>query len=156
MTLQSVAAIGVCILLGACAANPTAPRATTADDMVASARAEITEISVAEASAQVDGAVVVDVREPAEYESGHVPGAVNVPRGTLEWRIENVPALKDLAPDARREQPILLYCRSGARAALATQTLQRLGYSDVRSIAGGYRAWTEEGLPTSEDAQEQK
>lgn len=128
------------LLLGACAASQ-APM--TADELLAQARSEIREIDAAEARERVDDSIVIDVREPEEYEDGHIPGAVNVPRGTLEWRIERIDALESLSYEERREQPILVYCRSGARSALATQTLQRLGFKDVRSIAGGYRDWSE-------------
>ncbi|HLL85718.1 MAG TPA: rhodanese-like domain-containing protein, partial [Thermoleophilaceae bacterium] len=74
--------------------------------------------------------VVVDVREQHEFEEGHIPGAVHVPRGHLESRIEGA------APD--RSQPVVLYCASGNRSALAADTLERLlGYENVESMTGG-------------------
>jgi sulfur-carrier protein adenylyltransferase/sulfurtransferase len=82
--------------------------------------------------------VVVDVREQHEFEEGHIPGAVHVPRGYLESRIEGA------APD--RSQPVVLYCASGSRSALAADTLERLlGYQDVASMAGGITLWKDRG-----------
>src|SRR5437868_4411049 len=84
-------------------------------------------------------AVVVDVREQHEFDEGRVPGAVHVPRGHLETRIEQ--AVKD--KDAR----VILYCQSGNRSAFAADTLQRqLGYSNVESMAGGITLWKDRGF----------
>src|SRR5213596_1971213 len=83
-------------------------------------------------------AVVVDVREQHEYDEGRLPGAVHVPRGHLETRIEN--AVKD--KDAR----VILYCQSGSCSAFAADTLQRqLGYSHVESMSGGITLWKDRG-----------
>src|SRR5215210_468029 len=82
--------------------------------------------------------VVVDVREQHEFEEGHLPGAVHVPRGHLESRIEGA------APD--RSRPVVLYCSSGNRSALAADTLERLlGYEDVASMTGGITLWKDRG-----------
>jgi len=82
--------------------------------------------------------VVVDVREQHEFEEGHIPGAVHVPRGHLESRIEGA------APD--RSQPVVLYCASGNRSALAADTLERLlGYENVESMTGGITLWKDRG-----------
>src|SRR3954466_5470859 len=82
--------------------------------------------------------VIVDVREQHEFEEGHIPGAVHVPRGHLESRIEGK------ASD--RSQPIVLYCASGQRSALAAHTLQSLlGYEDVASMNGGITLWKDHG-----------
>ena len=83
--------------------------------------------------------VVVDVREQHEFEEGHIPGAVHVPRGHLETRIEG--AVRD------RAQPVVLYCASGSRSAFAADTLQRsLGYEDVSSMTGGITLWKDRGF----------
>jgi molybdopterin/thiamine biosynthesis adenylyltransferase/rhodanese-related sulfurtransferase len=83
--------------------------------------------------------VVVDVREQHEFEEGHIPGAVHVPRGHLESRIEG--AVRD------RSQPVVLYCASGNRSAFAADTLQRmLGYEDVSSMTGGITLWKDRGF----------
>ena len=82
--------------------------------------------------------VVVDVREQHEFEEGHIPGAVHVPRGHLESRIEGA------APD--RSNPVVLYCASGNRSALAADTLERLlGYENVESMTGGITLWKDRG-----------
>src|SRR5215210_3730297 len=82
--------------------------------------------------------VVIDVREQHEFEEGHIPGAVHVPRGHLESRIEGA------APD--RSKPVVLYCASGNRSALAADTLERLlGYENVESMTGGITLWKDRG-----------
>ena len=83
--------------------------------------------------------LLVDVREPGEGAAGHLPGATLLPRGVLEGKIEA------LAPDP--DQPIVLYCGSGGRSALAAESLKRMGYGRVLSLAGGFAAWRDAGLP---------
>lgn len=86
-----------------------------------------------------DLGILIDTREPAEWADGHIAGAVPVPRGILETKIEQ------LAPDV--DQAIVLYCASGGRSALAAESLQRMGYRNVVSLAGGFNAWQEAGFP---------
>src|SRR5690606_11444044 len=83
------------------------------------------------------GAVVLDVREPAEYEQGAIPGALHIPRGTLESSIES------RVPD--RDTPLIVHCASGVRSAFAAKTLEELGYTNVVSVAGGFNKWKDEG-----------
>jgi molybdopterin/thiamine biosynthesis adenylyltransferase/rhodanese-related sulfurtransferase len=84
--------------------------------------------------------VIVDVREQGEWEQGHIPGAVHVPRGHLESRIERA------APD--RSQRVILYCATGQRSALAANTMEKLmGYDDVASMNGGFVLWKDRGYP---------
>ncbi len=112
----------------------------TAADMVSAAKAQIREINVVEAKALLDGkAVFVDVREPPEWKDGTVPGALCIPRGVLEWRAESEEPLKD------RSVRVVVYCKGGGRSALAAQTLQQLGFSNVSSLAGGFEAWAGNG-----------
>ncbi|NZA27853.1 sulfurtransferase [Luteimonas sp. SJ-92] len=120
----------------------------SASDLVQEARSRIREIAPQQAAA-AEGCVLVDVREPAEFQTGHLPGAINIPRGVLEFEVEAHPAVANVADPAlaRKDRPLLVYCRTGGRAALAADALQRMGFSDVRSIAGGIVAWTEAGLP---------
>jgi rhodanese-related sulfurtransferase len=114
--------------------------AKTAEDMVRAAKAEITEIDVADAKTHLDGRTVfIDVREPPEWKDGTVPNALCIPRGVLEWRAASEDPLKD------KSVPVVVYCKSGGRSALAAQTLQELGFEDVKSLAGGYEAWTGTG-----------
>lgn len=121
----------------------------TAQQMVSDARASVTEVSVQDVAAGVPGAVVVDVREPAEFDSGHLEGAINIPRGVLEFQVDAHPALGGATePElAVRDRPVVLYCRTGGRSALAAQSLQDMGFKDVRSMAGGITAWQEAMLP---------
>lgn len=83
--------------------------------------------------------VLIDVREGEEYNEGYLPGATWIPRGKLEQRIE------DAVP--QRDADIVLYCAGGNRSALAARSLGELGYTNVRSLAGGYGAWKKAGLP---------
>ncbi len=118
-------------------------------------KAEIEEIDAAATRARLDDGDValVDVREAAEWSQGHIPGAVHVPRGNLESRIES--AVSD------RSRPVVLYCASGSRSAFAARTLLELGYEDVASLAGGFTDWRRNGFPfeipqTLEDAQRRR
>ena len=121
----------------------------TASDLVAEARAKIREVAPGAFHAAVADAVVIDVREPSEFETGHIPGAINIPRGVLEFQVDAHPAVANVSDPAlsHKERPIVLVCRTGGRAALSALSLQRLGFADVRSIAGGVLAWGEAGLP---------
>jgi rhodanese-related sulfurtransferase len=121
----------------------------TASDLVAEARAAIRETSPSGFHAAPGDAVVIDVREPAEFETGHIPGSINIPRGVLEFQVDAHPAVANVSDPAlsHKERPIVLVCRTGGRAALSALSLQRLGFGDVRSITGGVLAWSEAGLP---------
>ncbi len=96
-----------------------------------------------------DDLVIIDVREGAEYDQGSIPGAVNIPRGILEFELARHPILNcDPHPVVSKpEQPIYLYCRSGGRSALAAATLQNMGFANVWSLAGGFDAWTSQNHP---------
>ena len=121
----------------------------TASDLVAEARAKIREVAPGAFHAAVADAVVIDVREPSEFETGHIPGSINIPRGVLEFQVDAHPAVAHVSDPAlsHKERPIVVVCRTGGRAALSAVNLQRLGFADVRSIAGGVLAWGEAGLP---------
>ncbi|HXG40609.1 MAG TPA: molybdopterin-synthase adenylyltransferase MoeB [Candidatus Limnocylindrales bacterium] len=100
---------------------------------------EVTPKDVERLRREKPDVAIVDVRETEEWQQGHLPGAVHVPRGHLESRIEAA------VPD--RDRPVVLYCAGGTRSALAARTLQEMGYADVVSMAGGFQAWKSEGLP---------
>ncbi len=102
-------------------------------------KARIREISTeeAEAAREADGAVVLDVREPDEYEQGAIPGSVHIARGNLESQVEG--RLLD------KDAPVVIFCAGGTRSAFAAETLGQLGYSDVVSVAGGFNRWKDEG-----------
>jgi sulfur-carrier protein adenylyltransferase/sulfurtransferase len=110
-------------------------------DLLQQIKSEIAEIDASHARELIDAeaAAVVDVRERDEWEEGHIPGAVHIPRGYLESRIEG--AVRD------RSQPVVVYCASGSRSALAAKTLEELGYEQVSSLAGGFTDWKRNGLP---------
>lgn len=111
------------------------------EEMVAEARAATEQAdveSVHEALAGGEGVTVVDVREPEEYEAGHVPGAKHIPRGVLELK-----AAEEL-PD--RDARIVVHCALGGRGALAARTLAEMGYSNVVNMEGGVAAWEERGF----------
>ncbi len=107
-------------------------------EMLAQAKAGIREIDPAQAEEEIaaGGAVVLDVREPDEYDQGALPGAIHIPRGTLE------PSVEGRIPD--KSSHLFVYCAAGARSALAAQTLQHLGYTDVTSLRGGFNRWKDE------------
>jgi sulfur-carrier protein adenylyltransferase/sulfurtransferase len=110
-------------------------------DLLQAVKTEIEEADAKRAQVLLDeGAVLVDVRERDEWEQGRIPGAVHVPRGHLESRIEQA------APD--HSTPVLLYCAAGNRSAFAAKTLAELGYERPVSLAGGYTDWQRNGLPT--------
>jgi molybdopterin/thiamine biosynthesis adenylyltransferase/rhodanese-related sulfurtransferase len=110
-------------------------------ELLQQARAEIDEVTSAEAHALADSAeppVFLDVRNREEWEEGFVPGAVWIPRGNLESRVEG------LLPD--REREVVVYCASGTRSVFATKTLRELGYTRVTNMAGGFVDWKRNGF----------
>lgn len=114
----------------------------TAHDLVQAAKARITEIQPQNADDVLQQAdLLIDVREPDEYRAGHVVGAVNIPRGLLEFRMSSTP---DYEP---RDKKIVIYCKTSGRAALAAAALLDMGYLSVQSIAGGIDAWQAAGKP---------
>ncbi|MDC9728487.1 MAG: rhodanese-like domain-containing protein [Methyloprofundus sp.] len=110
----------------------------TAMDLVANAKQKITEISVSDTKNCLSTHFILDVREPAEFAAGHLPDAINIPRGVLEFKIASHPTFV-----GQEKADIIVYCLSGGRSALATEALQKLGYTKAISMAGGYSAWTE-------------
>ncbi len=121
--------------------------------LVVEAKAKIQELSVQQLAVllKTGQARIIDVREPAEFATGHIPTAVNMPRGVLEMQLPLHPAVAEhkdavLALTELASQPLYLICRSGARSALAAESLQRMGFRDLYSIAGGMQAWSESGF----------
>ncbi len=110
-------------------------------ELLQQVRGEIDEVDATRARELVDAGepLVVDVREQDEWDEGHIPGAVHIPRGNLESRIERA------APDPTR--PIIVYCSAGNRSAFAAKTLGELGYQDVVSLSGGFTDWKRNGFP---------
>jgi molybdopterin/thiamine biosynthesis adenylyltransferase/rhodanese-related sulfurtransferase len=108
-------------------------------DLLAQAKSQITEIDTNEAASRIatGGVIVLDVREPDEYEQGALPDALHISRGHLEAQIE--------ARIVEKTAPVLVYCAGGVRSAFATKTLHELGYTNVVSVAGGFQKWKDEG-----------
>lgn len=108
-------------------------------DLLSQAKGQITEISTDDAQKRIDtgNVLVLDVREPDEFEQGALPNVLHIPRGHLEAQIES------RATD--RDQEIVVYCAGGVRSAFAAKTLQELGYTNVLSMAGGFGKWKDEG-----------
>lgn len=121
----------------------------TAIQMVMEARAKLDNISPQAAAAELEagGVVVLDVREPVEWEQ-YIPGAIQVPRGVLESSADPTSPRHraELDPASR----VIVYCRSGARSALAGVTLQELGFQNVANLDGGFTAWKEAGMPIAD------
>ena len=113
----------------------------TAEDMVNEAKKSVCEVSVSEAKELLDSSeyLFLDCREPKEFKMGHIPGAVNIPRGLLEFKISKQ------VPDHNTK--IVMYCKSGGRGCLATCTMCRMGYKNVKNMAGGWLAWEKAGYP---------
>jgi phage shock protein E len=113
------------------------------EKLVAEAKKNITEISPHDAAAKLKSgeATIVDVREQDEWDEGHIPGAMHMSRGTIELDIE------EKVPDTNAM--IITHCGGGGRSALAAESLQKMGYKNVRSMAGGFKAWKAADLPTT-------
>ena len=115
------------------------------DDLLSEARGVIPEMSVQEVHNHLESGaspVLLDVREMDEWESGHLRGAVHIPRGRLEAEAESS------IPDKSRE--VVVYCAGGVRSLLAADALKELGYARVISMAGGYEDWADAGLPSEQ------
>lgn len=111
----------------------------TGSDLIEEARERIREVTPAEVAAmreRGEKALYLDVREPNEWNLGRIPGAVFLPRGNLESKIEEV---------APRDARVIIYCARGNRSALAADTMQQMGYEDVASMSGGFQRWATEG-----------
>jgi rhodanese-related sulfurtransferase len=114
------------------------------EKLVADAKKKITEISPGDAAAKLKSgdAVIVDVREKDEWDDEHIADAIHMSRGTIELDIE------EKVPDTNTM--IVCHCGGGGRSALAAESLQKMGYKNVRSMAGGFKAWKTADLPTTE------
>lgn len=120
----------------------------TPPQLVAEAMAQIQQIDIPTTNTHLAaGGALIDVREPGEYLAGHLPGALNIPRGVLEFKIG------DNATLANKDLPIVLYCKTGGRAALAAVNLQRMGYQHVRSLSGGFDGWVSGGQKVEADSE---
>ncbi|HEX5392490.1 MAG TPA: rhodanese-like domain-containing protein [Rhodocyclaceae bacterium] len=120
----------------------------SAHELVMEAKKSVKECAAAQMKQQLPDAslLLLDVREPEEFVRGHLPGAINIPRGMLEFAISGNSALQDLA------RPVVVYCKTSGRAALSAVALQGMGFQNVVSIAGGFDAWQAAGYPVDKPA----
>lgn len=108
----------------------------TVQDFLQQAQAHVTLVDAQDTEVLLlKGAKVLDVREPAEFTAGHLPGAINIPRGVLEFMIANHPEFVD------NQAEILIYCKNGGRSTLAAFTLGQMGYAQVKMLSGGFDGW---------------
>lgn len=114
--------------------------------IVADAKTRVKECTVPDVQARLaagETLTIVDVREESEFAAGHVPGAIHIGKGVMERDVETK------IPDPATE--VILYCGGGFRSALAADNLQKMGYTNVLSMDGGWRDWTAKGLPVSRE-----
>jgi phage shock protein E len=112
------------------------------EKLCSEARSRIREVSPLDAAKmQSDGAILIDVREAADFEKNHATGAIHLSKGVIEMKIEQ--QITNLGAT------IVCYCGGGNRSALTADNLQKMGYTDVSSMAGGFKKWEEQGLPTT-------
>jgi len=114
--------------------------------LVNDAKTRVKETNVADVKRRIESGekfLLVDVREDNEWAKGHLPGAVHMGRGVIERDIEKS------VPETGAK--LILYCGGGFRSALVADNLQKMGYTNVESMDGGWRGWTEAGLPTEKD-----
>lgn len=114
--------------------------------LVQDAKKRVKETDVADVKKRMDAGekfILVDVREDNEWASGHLPGAVHLGKGIIERDIEQ------RVPDTTAK--VILYCGGGFRSALAGDNLQKMGYTNVESMDGGWKGWVQAGLPTAKD-----
>jgi rhodanese-related sulfurtransferase len=134
--------VSLVFAISACAISSRTIKPMTAEDFVSTAKENIFEITVEDAKDEIDSGaplVILDVRTPDEFENGHIPNAINIPRGFLEFKVAG------MIPD--KETLILIYCKGGSRSALAAYTLKQMGYTNVMNIDGGWTAWMAAGYP---------
>jgi len=127
--------------------------AKTLVDILTAARAQIKEIMPDDLEEMRDDTqlLIVDVREENEFKSGHIDGSVHIPRGILEGAAD--PAYRTPHPELSkaRKRPVVLVCATGGRSAMATVTLQEMGFEQVFNLAGGLKLWEAEDYPLTTD-----
>lgn len=122
----------------------------TLSDFIVEARGRVQEIQADELDERLEedaqSVLVVDVREPYEYEQGHIPGSLLIPRGMLEGAADPNNKHRIEALYTARDKTVVIYCDTGARSAMAADTLGQMGFSDVLNLAGGIKMWEAEDL----------
>ncbi len=140
--LALIVAVLTSLMLAGVALAQEAAKVYTPEEISKEAMAQTTNVDVATAKAGIDEGkfkVILDVREPKEYKKGHIPGAIVIPRGVLEFKVAEQIADKTTT--------ILIYCKKGGRGALSAVQLKKLGYTAVTNVKGGWLAWEKAGYP---------
>lgn len=122
----------------------------TADSFLEEARKLVPEISAQDAKERLERGEVdllLDVREAHEWAEGHIPGALHVPRGSLEWFADPTSDWRDQRIAGKTDARIVLHCTVGARSLLAGMTLRQMGFTNIASMAGGMDRWRAAGYP---------
>lgn len=129
----------------------------TAEQLILTAKSRIQQVSAHDLFDAMKNhkTILIDVREPEEFQASAIDHTVNYPRGVLEMRIHQHPLASHhcdtvQALEHLKDQPIYLICGTGGRSALATDALQNMGFTQVKSVQGGYQAWLEQGYPVEE------
>ena len=134
--------VAVCALFLAGISHQAFAEAKGPMQFVADAKARIVEVTPQQVKADMDAnkpVILLDVRDSEEFAAGHLPRAMNISRGLLEFKVGS------MIPD--KNAYIVLYCRTDARSALATAVMQEMGYTNVRNMQGAFKAWGEAGYP---------
>ena len=115
-------------------------------DYLSKIKQEIQEVSIDDLRlAQSNNSLILDIREPQEHQQGIIDKATPLPRGLVEFKIFDLPQLKNLSDEQALETPVYVYCASGGRSACSVHALQQLGFTKVFSVNGGIKQWTESG-----------
>jgi len=142
-TIKSIFGISVLFMVLLSACNRVGPQSL--DEMIVEAQKHVDGITVEQLKEKLDNGdmiLLIDVREPNEFNAGYIPGSVNIPRGVIEFNIGNE-AFWDAAflymPE--KDEEIIVYCKKGKRGMLAGETLKKLGYKNVTYLDGGWKKW---------------
>lgn len=137
-----IGVIGVILLVSACQQNSSY---NDVDEIVAEAQTTTRAITAEQLHAKIDNGdmiLLIDAREPNEFNAGYIPGAVNIPRGILEFNINNLTFWDEaMLYMPEKEEEIIIYCKKGKRSILAANTLQMLGYSNIYYLTDGWKNW---------------
>jgi rhodanese-related sulfurtransferase len=140
--MKKVSLLTIAFFFAACASVNVGSGDRTPDQLVKEAKARIREVSVVELNRMIDDKekiVILDVRDRDEFETGYIPGAINLSRGMLEFKVDM------MIPD--RNAKIVVYCGVDLRGPLATRTLNEMGYKNAVNLIGGLKAWKAAGYP---------